>query len=1253
MNSQIEQAILRLGDAQFQELCDVFLYFQENPISFSSVGKVIAKVKSRKGIPDSFMVSSNGLFTFCEYTTLARSGNGRKFITKLRDSIDSCFNSTRTGISPKEIQKVILCHTSNLFPGELKSLIASVKAHNQNCEVEFYGMGDLTLAAIKSPLLQDMLGVNVGFDQLVSPSQFANGYQRNLYPIPLDNKLFARESEIESGVNLMKTSDLIILSGEPGVGKTKFALELCREHTLSNEGCEFYCVRDLGRPIWDEVKRLSFPGKKYVIFVDDANKILPNVLQLVEFLKSNTAGVIKVVATVRNIALTNVRAKLSEVKFEHIKINALSAHQIREIVTSSDFGIKNEIALDRIAMISKGNPRLAVMAAHAALQTNLVSSLANAENIYEHYFGPIFKNSILLRKQSCLDTIVILAFFGRLDFRNVKSIVQILPGISITPEEFKESCVKLDEIELVDLFEDRAAGISDQIFASYIFYKSVVKSNNPSVSIFIESFKTLGRKFNEAIFPIIEIFSYNNIRDELGGYFKEKWKRLSSEQDSKTCIEFLDYFWYFIPDETIAFIHKYISESRGNNADGREVDNFLTSFPSDENWDSEFHKDRVVNILCRFQNLETQYFKDSLHLLLEYARGQTDRVGVVIYAMQESFKIDRSSHLNQYSIQRSVVEFLVDSCKAKPDPVSLFVARHVVPSYLSTKIERQDVEGNFIKISTIRLTLHEAIERLRVLCWNFITSGAISKKNLRHILFDFPYRNYNESEDIRNFDKVYIDEIFSTTFDFAEVESCILYDKLYELHRSIKDIFPKVDYQSNGYTLFKLLDDSKGFSRASFNKRSWEKKKLTALTKYIRLKSYDVSQVLEDFRIVWKVIREYNIHWHYRPCLALLVLTCRRRKQAFFELLEAMLKFENGALGIDLGYIVAVYSGLWKNTLVDFLKVLDGIDEQLTLSVFVCYDLSKSTSEEVHAFYEHFFLFLREIKQPVSFHDWTKLAYFHNDKCTFYTEVGSLLVSAIEKREVAISIDAHFLEQCLSLPDFSFKIWESLYLNQRHLDHHFDYNFELMSKVLRENPTLLVKVLLKKRGDSVRLLLNQSDDFTILWQHDWFVLMVSAFLRHLRYFDKYKSHKESITGLFPEDLKSCDNRPIALFEEMIASSNTDSYILDVIFNAVIALYPNEQIRLLKSFLSLNTDFEQFKFLPLVSRSYSYTGYPIAAIEGKISRWGKILELLNSMTDRLKYLSHRQYVQSQIDAAISEKKDVLMSAFIEDGMVDVS
>ena len=100
----IENALASINETVFQELCDSFLILKnENYRAFSRVGSQSGKQKTIKGTPDTFLLLPNGKYVFVEYST-----NITKGVSKLREDIEKCLDTTKTKIPINQIVEIIL-----------------------------------------------------------------------------------------------------------------------------------------------------------------------------------------------------------------------------------------------------------------------------------------------------------------------------------------------------------------------------------------------------------------------------------------------------------------------------------------------------------------------------------------------------------------------------------------------------------------------------------------------------------------------------------------------------------------------------------------------------------------------------------------------------------------------------------------------------------------------------------------------------------------------------------------------------------------------------------------------------------------------------------------------------------------------------------------------------------------------------------------------------------------------------------------
>ena len=95
--------------------------------------------------------------------------------------------------------------------------------------------------------------------------------------------------------------------------------------------------------------------------------------------------------TVRDYALEQARSMCYPHDCFELQVNPMSSEQISEIVRLG-FHIENKMYLDKISIISKGNPRIAMMAGKLAIEKQNLQSLNDVSSLFDAYYGNIIDN---------------------------------------------------------------------------------------------------------------------------------------------------------------------------------------------------------------------------------------------------------------------------------------------------------------------------------------------------------------------------------------------------------------------------------------------------------------------------------------------------------------------------------------------------------------------------------------------------------------------------------------------------------------------------------------------------------------------------------------------------------------------------------------------------------------------------------------------------------------------------------------------
>ncbi len=443
---QIQNELKSINQAKFQKLCDLYLYRVLDAKEIESKGSVVGKEKTRTGTPDTILTLQNDKKVFVEATTQS-SG----LLAKFSKDLDKCFEIKKTGIPLAKIEKIILACNTNLLSEEDKKTLRK-QGKKKSCKVEFLELETLSFELLQKfqPLAKEFLDIDLDTGQILKPIDFIENYQRNKFATKIDNKFLFRENEKKKILKELKKQDLIILSGKAGVGKTKLALQCSNEFVKSNPNYRhFFITNKNNQDINENLKAYFGADGEYLIVVDDANHLqLSLILQLLN--EQTATRKIKFVLTVRDYALNQVRDKSKNYSFYEIELQKFSDEEITKILEEG-FGIRNGDFIDRIKRISKGNARLAVMAAMVVEEKKTLQSIDDASDLYDIYFDSINEDLKELGNKDLLKIAGIISFFRVLDKTNSEFFEKVAQQFGLTGDELWTGLEKLNDLEVVDL----------------------------------------------------------------------------------------------------------------------------------------------------------------------------------------------------------------------------------------------------------------------------------------------------------------------------------------------------------------------------------------------------------------------------------------------------------------------------------------------------------------------------------------------------------------------------------------------------------------------------------------------------------------------------------------------------------------------------------------------------------------------------------------------------------------------------------
>jgi len=655
----IEQKLLAIDGAEFQNLCDNYLSLREDEYSsLSRSGSQLGKQKTIVGTPDTFLRLSDNKLAYIEFTTQATS-----LVTKVTDDIDKCLDASKTGVNPKLIHKIIICYNSRLSVEEETKIQEYVQ--NKSVSLELIGIDTLALEIMSKYLLlaREYLGIALDTGQILPFHKFISEYNNkaNQLSTPLDNIFFHRNKELKEINDVLAYKDLLILSGAPGVGKTKIGIEAIQKFKKENPSFESYVIAKKDVDIFEDLKIQLRPDKDYILLIDDANRQLPNLKQIFGIFKENRTGKLKLVITVRNYALVDIRSCSIEFVSETIDIPKFTDEEIIDILKSDSFEIVNHKYQKKIVEIADGNPRLAIMGARVALEKQSDFLFGDVSDLFETYFSSFSMDFNLFEKPELLKALGIVSFFFTIERENKEEIQKLLSIFELDYYTFNEAIEELHKRELVEVQYNHIR-ISEQVMATYFFYIVFIRDKHLSFEkLLFNYFDSHKFSFKEALYPSSHSFGYENVFTKISSSFDKYIDAVSANQDK--LLAFLDLFWFNKPDVTLAY---FLSQT--NSIPEPKTLIYNTHYETN---DFVYSKEQTIDYISRFFRQQTESFIPAIQLGFEYIRKRPEHLPEFIRRIRENLIFDEPDERYGYQRQANFIKHLKDNIENKKEHYSI------------------------------------------------------------------------------------------------------------------------------------------------------------------------------------------------------------------------------------------------------------------------------------------------------------------------------------------------------------------------------------------------------------------------------------------------------------------------------------------------------------------------------------------------------------------------------------------------------
>lgn len=190
-----------------------------------------------------------------------------KAFEKIKKDLLSCFDKDKVQIDESKIKKIVCAYSSTNIhvdqQEELRQIISGIS-------IEMIGLSTISHdLLVNYPFLAaEYLNIQVDTHQIFSISEFIEVYDKNGMNAPLDMDLCYREKEKLCAT--IASSEITLVTGGSGVGKTRLVIEVCKQ--FERNGWNALCVRNNGELLYNDMQYYISDEGKYVLFIDDANQ---------------------------------------------------------------------------------------------------------------------------------------------------------------------------------------------------------------------------------------------------------------------------------------------------------------------------------------------------------------------------------------------------------------------------------------------------------------------------------------------------------------------------------------------------------------------------------------------------------------------------------------------------------------------------------------------------------------------------------------------------------------------------------------------------------------------------------------------------------------------------------------------------------------------------------------------------------------------------------------------------------------------
>ena len=1217
--TDIKSRILQLAPAPFQEFCDTLIYKNGYGV-ISGYGMQAGTGKTTKGNPDTYF-ESNGKYVLVAYTTQQSD-----IYNKLKEDIEKCLDSNKTKLETSAVDLIICCHTSsNLNAGEDKKLHEI--CNKKGISLIIWGIDEIANQILNKyrSMAKDFLNLTIDTNQILSYEDFIVLNDSNEMLTPLKTTFQYRENDKKEIKEALDKHKGLIITGSPGVGKTRLTLESSYEYAKENN-YKLLCVKNNNLELFNDlISYMEEPGK-YLFFVDDANELM-GLNHIIQFVTQKDKYEVKVITTVRDYVKKNVIMTMQKYTTPFIKeVQPLINEEIRGIL-NVNLGIRNEEYVNQIIQIAMGNPRIAYMAGKLALNKQNLDAITDVSELYETYYSE-YKHSIFQEDEHLYFTIGVLSIVNAVLLDDLTHLQNLLNSYGISENEFKSKINTLSKLEVVEIHLDKVAKLSDQCLANFmLYYVFCDKKIFPLSKVLEIGYKYFYDKTITAVETIFSLFSSEKTKEYCQEEILSVWDKLKKEKHPQF-ENFVRDFHTLRPEESFEIAKQKIDNIKKQEFEANKVVFSNRKYNLDE---------LCLELLSGYKySCELDYV---LELLLYYASKSEQNIISGFNWLKNNYGISISDHRYKYYTQQEISRYLLKAISENNNIAKAIGIQWVTYSLKFDFNSTEILLGESNMFYYWNLKDSEGIHEYRQTCWKILE--LLSKENewTEAVLIFFENycsnlnSDYNKTifeNDIKNMRKV-LERIRNKNLRYLRV-----INNLMNSSKSMNISYSE-EWQSllvgGEWEIYKLLEFD--YSSLELSIEDYESERSAKLVNYGKtVQINNIVSLVKELNNIWG---ELGQDYYFNQGLEIMISQFDDRKLS--EFLTAFIQFGKN---IDIAPHLVLEPLLAEKDSNDlYVYLINSNFPQKNKWIFTFFETLPKSKVNITEL-RHFLEFLKDDSDKddcFGYRNIKVLEKFIDIEPKIYPIASDII---FEKRHYSSDIVNKYFYLLFKTGEYSPKRILNLYQNEVSLIQ--DIYFYMLNKSnYVDSDGVFLSYFLSLKGrwieKYVELIINDSFGIFIsnsrrnreLWRLKQFVSLFDYM------FDSLKKEKNKLISYFKTLLINGQNDDFIGSRQLewikhIIEKNASNDVINVIFKFINELDNNIRIKSFQIFLENNQDFEMFNKLPL-NHSSSFTD-----IVGFIQEEIDFLESLYPLVSEFRFIKHKKKLRELVENYRKYKRD---------------